>query len=260
VQSLIGAHVAVAASYAQAEEPETAERLLAQAVAALDPDQRAYWDVSARLDLANACSRAGYRGEARTWLVQALALAPRIVDDRKRTTLLELIAHTAGDLEDDDLAWQAVRGLGKGRITRLDARAFHLALIAGHLARRGDYARALQVAETIPDGADKTSALDDLATAYIDAGRYPEALQTVQRIRPPEDRAWAMVWALIRISRQWRAASPESCQLPSVPALLQLIARRQARSSGAVPLAGTRGHHAVTDGKLTAEPTSGIDQ
>ena len=42
---------------------------------------------------------------------------------------------------------------------------------------------------------------DDIATASIDAGRCPEALQTVQRIKPPDSRAWALVWALIRISR-----------------------------------------------------------
>ena len=125
-----------------------------------------------------------------------------MADPHHRTTLLELIAHAARDLEDDDLAWQAVQGMGKGRVKRLDARAFHLALLAGGLARRRDDARALQVAETIPEGADKTSALDDIATAYIDARRYPEALHTVQRIRPPDDRAWAMVWALVRISRQ----------------------------------------------------------
>jgi hypothetical protein len=35
----------------------------------------------------------------------------------------------------------------------------------------------------------KTSALDDLATASIDAGRDPEALQTVQRITPADGRA-----------------------------------------------------------------------
>ena len=40
---------AIAASDAKAGESESAERLLAQAVALLDPDQRAYWDVSARL-------------------------------------------------------------------------------------------------------------------------------------------------------------------------------------------------------------------
>jgi hypothetical protein len=146
------------------------------------------------------------------------------------------------------------------RVTRLDARAFHLALIAGHLARQGEYARALQVAATIPEGADRTSALDDLATAYIDVGRYPEALQSVQRSRPPDDRTWAIVWALIRMSRQWCEGSPESCPLPAVPALLRLIARREARSSGAVSLAGTRGHHAATDGQLTAKPPYVGDQ
>jgi Flp pilus assembly protein TadD len=104
-----------------------------------------------------------------------------------------------------------------------------LALIAGRLARQGDWERALQVAETIPEGDDKTSALDDLATAYIDAGRYPEALQTVQRIKPPDSRAWALVWALIRMSRQRRDGSPGSRPLPSVPALLRLIARRHPR-------------------------------
>jgi hypothetical protein len=204
--------------------------------------------------------RTGHRREARRWLVQAVALAPRVADGDERTPLLELIAHAASDLGDDDLAWQAAQGVGKGRVTRLDARAFHLALIAGRLARRGDWERALQVAETIPESADKTSALDDLATAYIDAGRHLEALRTVQRITPPDDRTWALVWALIRISRQWREGSPASCPPPAVPALLRLIAHREACSSGAVSLAGTRGHHAVTDGQPTAEPTYGSDQ
>lgn len=194
--------VAIAASYAKAGESEAAKRLLAQAVAPLDPDQRAYWDVSARVDLAEACHRIGQPALGRAWLTQALARAPQVSDLHKRTTLLELIAHAARDLEDDDLAWQAAQGLGKGRIKRLDARAFHLALIAGGLVRRGDFGRALQVAETIPDGADKTSAFDDIATAYIDAGCYQEALHTVQQIKNPDSRAWATVWAFIRIGRQ----------------------------------------------------------
>ena len=77
----------------------------------------------------------------------------------------------------------------------------------GALAKHGAWKRALQVAETIPEGAAKTSAFDDIATMSIDAGRYQEALQTVQRIGPPDDRAWAMVWALIRISRLGREGS-----------------------------------------------------
>jgi hypothetical protein len=115
-----------------------------------------------------------------------------------------------------------------------------LALIAGRLARQGDWERALQVAETIPEGADNTSAFDDLATASIDAGRDPEALQTVQRITPPDSRAWALVWALIRMSRQRREDSPWHSPPPSVPARLRLIAPRHARSVGATPLAGAR--------------------
>jgi len=193
---------AIASSHAKAGESVAAERLLAQAVARLDPDHQAYWDVSACLELGRACDRGGQPDAARMWLTQSLARAPQVADPHHRTTLLELIAHAARDLEDDDLAWQAVQGMGKGRVKRLDARAFHLALIAGRLARLGENTRALQVAETIPEGADKTSALDDIATAYIDSRRYPEALHTVQRIKPPDDRAWAMVWALVRISRQ----------------------------------------------------------
>lgn len=71
------------------------------------------------------------RGWSRSWR------APRVADGQERSTLLALIAHAAGDLEDDDLAFQAARGLGKGHVKRLDARAFHLALIAGCLARQG---------------------------------------------------------------------------------------------------------------------------
>jgi hypothetical protein len=134
-----------------------------------------------------------------------------------------------------------------------------MALIAGWLAKRGTM-RALRVAETVPKDADKTSALDDLATVSIDTSRYPEALHTVQRITPPDSRAWAFVWALIRISRQWREGSPWSHPPPVVPALPRLIAHRGARSSGAVPLAGKRSHPSVTNGKPTAEPTYVIDQ
>jgi hypothetical protein len=125
-----------------------------------------------------------------------------VADPHHRTTLLGLIAHAAHDLGDLELAWQAAQGIGTGRVKRLNAEAFHLALITDGLARRGGYARALQVAETIPEGADKTSALDDIATAYIDMGRYPEAVHTVQRIKPPGSRAWAMVWALVRINQR----------------------------------------------------------
>jgi tetratricopeptide (TPR) repeat protein len=194
--------VAVAVSHAKAGESAAAEELLGQAVAPLAPDQRAFWDVLARLDLAEACHRTGQHAPGQAWLMQALARAPQVSDLHQRTTLLEGIAHAARDLEDDDLAWQAAHGMKKGRIKRLDARAFHLALIAGGSARRGDWERALQVAEAIPEGADKTSTLDDIATAYIDAGCYQEALHTVQRIKPADSRAWAMVWALVRISRQ----------------------------------------------------------
>jgi hypothetical protein len=96
------------------------------------------------------------------------------------------------------------------------------------------------VAETIPEGDDTTSALDDLATASSDAGRDPEVLQTVPRIPPPDSRAWALAWALIRMSRQRREGSPGSRPLPSVPARLRLIARRHPRAVGAAPLAGAR--------------------
>jgi tetratricopeptide (TPR) repeat protein len=194
--------VAVAASHAKAGESEAAEKLLGQAVAPLAADQRGYWDASACLDLAEAFHHSGQPTPARAWLALALEGVPQVAEPHDRTTVLQLIAHAACDLGDDDLALQATQGMGKGRIKRLDARAFHLALIAGGLARRGHYVRALQVVEAIPEGAHKTSALDDIATAYIDVGGYQKALHTIQRIKHADSRAWAMVWALVRTSRR----------------------------------------------------------
>jgi hypothetical protein len=46
-------------------------------------------------------------------------------------------------------------------------------------------------------------------------GRYQEALHAVQRIKDPNSRAWALVWSLIRISRQLREGSPCNSPQPS---------------------------------------------
>jgi hypothetical protein len=82
-----------------------------------------------------------------------------------------------------------------------------LALIAGRLARQGDRERTLQVAETIPEGGDKASALDDLATASIDAGRSPEVRHAAQRIRPPAARARALLRLIARRHPRRRAGA-----------------------------------------------------
>lgn len=199
---------AIAICHATVGESETAERLVDQTVAALEPEHQAFHHVLTRLAVAEACRHVGQSALAHTWLRHVLARATQIADIDRRTQLLEGLADTACDLGDYDLALRAAHGMGPGHVKRLNPQAFHLAVIAGALAKHGDWKRALQVAETISEGAAKTSAFDDIATASIAAGRDQEALQTVQRIGPPDDRAWGMVWALIRISRLRREGSP----------------------------------------------------
>ena len=57
----------------------------------------------------------------------------------------------------------------------------------------------------------------------IDVARAQEVLHTVQRIKHPDARVWALVSCLIRTSRQRRQGSPWSSPQLSIPAWLRLI-------------------------------------
>ena len=93
----------------------------------------------------------------------------------ERTMLLKHIAHAACDWGDYDLALQVFQGIGKGGIKACVDQAFYFVLIVDRLATRENFARAAPVA--------KASALDDMATAHVDAGHDQEALKTAMCIQ-----------------------------------------------------------------------------